>query len=83
MDDEELTSLVPNQDELNIIKGLLKYGKNIIKFQVLDKKDFIEGNIFYWSHKEKLVVSDVDGTVTKSDILGHLLPRLGASDWAH
>ena len=81
--DEELTSLVPNQDELNIIKGLLKYGKNIIKFQVLDKKDFIEGNIFYWSHKEKLVVSDVDGTVTKSDILGHLLPRLGASDWAH
>jgi len=25
----------------------------------------------------------VDGTVTKSDILGHVLPRLGISDWAH
>ena len=29
------------------------------------------------------MISDVDGTVTKSDILGHILPRLGASDWAH
>jgi phosphatidate phosphatase LPIN len=28
-------------------------------------------------------VSDVDGTVTKSDVLGHILPRLGASYWAH
>jgi phosphatidate phosphatase PAH1 len=29
------------------------------------------------------VISDVDGTVTKSDLLGHVLPRLGTSDWAH
>jgi phosphatidate phosphatase LPIN len=25
----------------------------------------------------------VDGTVTKSDLPGHILPRLGISDWAH
>ena len=41
------------------------------------------GKIYLWNHKEKIVISDVDGTVTKSDILGHILPRIGASDWAH
>ncbi len=30
----------------------------------------------------KLVISDVDGTITKSDLLGHLLPALGM-DWSH
>lgn len=43
----------------------------------------IKGNLFYWDHTEKIVISDVDGTITKSDIGGHVLPRLGISDWAH
>ena len=30
----------------------------------------------------QLVVSDVDGTITKSDVLGHLMPRVGY-DWSH
>ena len=30
-----------------------------------------------------MIISDVDGTVTKSDLPGHVLPRLGISDWAH
>ena len=29
------------------------------------------------------MITDVDGTVTRSDFLGHVLPRLGASDWVH
>jgi phosphatidate phosphatase LPIN len=28
------------------------------------------------------VISDVDGTVTKSDVLGHILPAIGGT-WAH
>jgi phosphatidate phosphatase LPIN len=28
------------------------------------------------------VVSDVDGTITRSDLLGHVLPTLGV-DWSH
>jgi len=31
----------------------------------------------------KLVVSDIDGTVTKSNIRGMILPALGLSDWKH
>lgn len=30
----------------------------------------------------RVVVSDIDGTVTRSDMLGHVLPRVGL-DWSH
>lgn len=30
----------------------------------------------------RLVISDVDGTITRSDLLGHVLPRVGF-DWSH
>lgn len=29
-----------------------------------------------------MIISDVDGTITKSDMLGHVLPRFGR-DWTH
>ena len=51
-------------------------GKNEIKFYIY-KKAFISGNIYYWDHSEKIVISDIDGTVTKSDFLGHALPKIG------
>lgn len=38
-------------------------------------------HIYLWNYKAKIVVSDIDGTITKSDVLGHLLPILG-KDWA-
>ena len=38
-------------------------------------------NIFLWNWDEKIVVSDIDGTITKSDVLGHILPIIG-KDWA-
>ncbi len=28
------------------------------------------------------MISDVDGTITKSDVLGHVLPTFG-KDWSH
>ena len=34
--------------------------------------------IFLWDHHEKIVISDIDGTITKSDILGQIL-----SKWIH
>ena len=39
-------------------------------------------HIFLWSNSDKLVISDIDGTITKSDVLGHILPAIG-KDWAH
>ena len=34
--------------------------------------------IFLWKHDEKVIVSDIDGTITKSDILGQIL-----NGWIH
>lgn len=37
--------------------------------------------IFLWRYDDKVVISDIDGTITKSDVLGHLLPMIG-QHWA-
>ncbi|KAJ2931724.1 hypothetical protein H1R20_g5333, partial [Candolleomyces eurysporus] len=38
--------------------------------------------IFVWDHKDLVVVSDIDGTITKSDGLGHVFAMIGR-DWTH
>ena len=40
--------------------------------------------IFFYKFKphNRIIVSDVDGTITKSDVFGHVLPRINI-DWAH
>ena len=37
--------------------------------------------IFLWSYNDKVVISDIDGTITKSDVLGQILPVMGR-DWS-
>ena len=41
----------------------LKYGKNEIKYVVAGT--ITAANIFLWNYSEKLVISDIDGTITK------------------
>uniref|UniRef100_A0A7S1KU76 LNS2/PITP domain-containing protein n=1 Tax=Percolomonas cosmopolitus TaxID=63605 RepID=A0A7S1KU76_9EUKA len=44
----------------------------------------ISAHGYYWSAHEKVVISDVDGTISRSDLLGHLMPRLGLGlNWRH
>ncbi len=38
-------------------------------------------HIYLWRHDDRVVISDIDGTITKSDVLGHILPIVG-QDWA-
>ncbi len=38
-------------------------------------------HIYWWRASDKIVVSDIDGTITKSDVLGHVMPIIGR-DWA-
>ena len=38
--------------------------------------------IFVWDHTDFILVSDIDGTITKSDGLGHVFAMLGR-DWTH
>jgi phosphatidate phosphatase LPIN len=38
-------------------------------------------HIYLWRYDDRVVISDIDGTITKSDVLGHILPIVG-QDWA-
>mmetsp|Transcript_23881 Transcript_23881/g.77656 ORF Transcript_23881/g.77656 Transcript_23881/m.77656 type:complete len:729 (+) Transcript_23881:3-2189(+) len=42
----------------------------------------VETRAFLWEWNSRVVISDVDGTVTRSDVLGHVLPAIG-KDWSH
>lgn len=37
--------------------------------------------MFGLDYLAQVVISDIDGTITKSDVLGHILPVIGR-DWA-
>ena len=39
-------------------------------------------HIYLWKNTDKVVISDIDGTITKSDVLGHILPVIGKI-WTH
>ena len=42
----------------------------------------LKSSIYLWQSTSKIVISDVDGTITRSDVLGQVLPMIGKS-WAH
>ncbi|GME75232.1 unnamed protein product [[Candida] boidinii] len=60
----------------------LKYGENDIKFSVNKGKSVISAKLFLWKYSYPIVISDIDGTITKSDALGHVLTMFGR-DWTH
>ncbi|XP_072555086.1 phosphatidate phosphatase LPIN1 isoform X2 [Paramormyrops kingsleyae] len=63
----------------------LKEGPNDVVFSVTTQYQGTcrcEGTIYLWRWDDKIIVSDIDGTITRSDTLGHILPTLG-KDWTH
>jgi len=75
-------STSPSTEQIKMLN--LKKGKNDIKFVCrsrLSGEHVLESEIFLWDINDKIVISDVDGTITKSDVLGQLMPMFG-NDWA-
>ncbi|XP_045570736.1 phosphatidate phosphatase LPIN1 isoform X2 [Salmo salar] len=63
----------------------LKVGPNEVVFSVTTQYQGTcrcQGTIYLWSWDDKIIISDIDGTITRSDTLGHILPTLG-KDWTH
>lgn len=63
----------------------LKKGANTISFSVTSSYSGVAmctARIFLWDSTHRIVVSDIDGTITKSDALGHLYTMIGR-DWTH
>ncbi|QHS75435.1 phosphatidate phosphatase PAH1 [Saccharomyces paradoxus] len=60
----------------------LTYGENDLKFSVDHGKAIVTSKLFVWRWDVPIVISDIDGTITKSDALGHVLAMIG-KDWTH
>uniref|UniRef100_A0A3Q3VKY0 phosphatidate phosphatase n=1 Tax=Mola mola TaxID=94237 RepID=A0A3Q3VKY0_MOLML len=63
----------------------LKEGPNDVVFSVTTQYQGTcrcHGTIYLWSWDDKIIISDIDGTITRSETLGHILPTLG-KDWTH
>lgn len=63
----------------------LKRGANTITFSVTSAYQgtaTCAAKVFYWRHDYQIVISDIDGTITKSDALGHVFTMIG-KDWTH
>ncbi|KAG7364347.1 LNS2 lipin/Ned1/Smp2 domain containing protein [Nitzschia inconspicua] len=60
-------------DATNKLKPFLRPGRNPIRYLLLDELTVVgvaEANIFLWKYDDTLVVSDIDGTITKSNARG-------------
>ncbi|KAK7962680.1 nuclear elongation and deformation protein 1 [Apiospora aurea] len=58
----------------------LKPGENSMAFTV--NRATCQAFMYLWKYDTPVVISDIDGTITKSDALGHVLNMIGR-DWTH
>lgn len=78
-------SLKPSQFILDTLG--LKEGVNELVYKVkgnMGKMYTFYSRIFYYSYRPqfRVIISDIDGTVTKSDVFGHLMPFVN-QEWTH
>ncbi|CAD7699739.1 unnamed protein product [Ostreobium quekettii] len=72
-------TLTPTGEQLDCLN--LVEGQNTVVFHI-GGTHTVQAYIYVIHWTCRLVISDIDGTVTKSDLLGHLLPSMGF-DWSH
>ncbi|KAJ1766569.1 lipin Ned1 [Coemansia sp. RSA 986] len=60
----------------------LRRGANDVKFLVASNNVYCKARISMRQYDTQIVISDIDGTITKPDALGHLFNMVG-KDWAH
>uniref|UniRef100_A0A665WL31 phosphatidate phosphatase n=1 Tax=Echeneis naucrates TaxID=173247 RepID=A0A665WL31_ECHNA len=76
-------SLRLSSDQIASLK--LREGPNDVTFSITTQYQGTcrcEGTIYLWDWDDKVIISDIDGTITKSDVFGQILPQLG-KDWTH
>lgn len=73
-------TMVLNSKELGNLN--LNYGRNEALFKISGMDENLEAAIYLWDETDKIVVSDIDGTITKSDVWGLISSYIG-TDWTH
>ncbi|XP_020517520.1 LOW QUALITY PROTEIN: phosphatidate phosphatase PAH2 [Amborella trichopoda] len=79
---KKVRSIVPTSEQLASLN--LKEGQNMITFTfstAMLGRQQVDARIYLWKWNTRIVVSDVDGTITKSDVLGQFMPLVGR-DWS-
>lgn len=80
--ERKVRSLTPTSEELASLD--LREGRNVITFTfstgMLGRQQ-VDAHIYLWKWNTRIVISDVDGTITKSDVLGQFMPLVGV-DWS-
>ncbi|QHN88456.1 hypothetical protein HN51_042378 [Arachis hypogaea] len=62
----------------------LQEGRNLVTFRystAMLGTQKIDARIYLWKWNTRIVISDVDGTITRSDVLGQVMPLVGI-DWS-
>ena len=72
-------SFFPSSNQLQRMN--LQIGRNEITFECANGTK-LKCDLYLWSSDSKIVISDIDGTITRSDVLGQLMPMIG-KDWSH
>jgi phosphatidate phosphatase PAH1 len=70
-------TLKPPADALDAVRVHLLHGKNLIRYSLLKDDNNVlvaraEANLFLWNHTYRVIVCDIDGTITKSNARGVL-----------
>lgn len=74
--------LIPTQEEFERMR--LVPGKNGLEYTLMKddgEKKVMNAMIYLVTNTDKLIVSDIDGTITRSDMRGHVFNALGC-DWS-
>lgn len=69
----DLNGSFDDNDITSKLAPFLKPGRNPIRYLLLEDERVVglaQANIFLWSFKDRVVVSDIDGTITKSNARG-------------
>ena len=97
INDGNLSDVSSNSSEKNIKKKFRMKKSSKLPSHILEKMDLKEGmneiqyivdgftinsNIYLWNYSDKIVISDFDGTVTRSDVIGQIGVYFGI-DWTH
>ncbi|CAE7849184.1 PAH2, partial [Symbiodinium sp. KB8] len=60
------------------MEAKVEVGANAMEFRIGKRR--LDATLFLYTEHSKIVVSDVDGTITKSDLMGHVMFQFGF-DW--
>ncbi len=62
----------------------LNYGKNVLEFTISSYRGIrtLKSHLYLWNYNDKILISDLDGTISRSDLIGQL-SYLWGGDWSH